>query len=141
MIPIQKAYGYVTRVHDGKTQVLVFQHPIPEAGIQIPKGTVKQGETPENAVLREMKEETGLDNLSLKGLIAKDLWKADEGALHERFFYHLSAPNTKEEWSFNPTGGEEENGLMFRFFWISRVHDVQLIRGHGDYLDEILDQK
>lgn len=141
MEPIQKAYGYITREKQGDPQVLVFQHPIPEAGIQIPKGTVKEGETPEQAVIREMEEETGLHNLSLEGLIAKDLWTADDGALHERFFYHLTASNTKEEWSFNPTGGEEEDGLTFRFFWISGVHDVQLIRGHGDYLDEILDQK
>ncbi|WP_231566551.1 NUDIX hydrolase [Pontibacillus marinus] len=110
MIPIQKAYGYVTREKMGIPQVLVFQHPIPEAGIQIPKGTVKEGETPENAVLREMKEETGLHNLSLKGLIAKDLWKADDGSLHERFFYHLTTSNTIDEWSFNPTGGGEEHG-------------------------------
>lgn len=38
---IKKAYGYVTRIKNGKPQVLVFQHSIPEAGIQIPKGTVK----------------------------------------------------------------------------------------------------
>ncbi|QHE51772.1 NUDIX domain-containing protein [Pontibacillus sp. HMF3514] len=141
MKPIQKAYGYITREKKGKPQVLVFQLPIPEAGIQIPKGTVKEGEAPEQAVVREMKEETGLHNLSLKGLIAKDMWKADDGALHERFFYHFSAPNTKEEWSFNPTGGGEEDGLTFRFFWISGVHGIQLIRGHGDYLGEVLDEE
>ncbi len=44
MNPIKKAYGYVTRIKDGKTQVLVFQHPITEAGIQVPKGTVKPNE-------------------------------------------------------------------------------------------------
>jgi hypothetical protein len=40
VMPIKKAYGYVTRIKNGETQVLVFQHPIREAGIQIPKGTV-----------------------------------------------------------------------------------------------------
>jgi hypothetical protein len=42
--PIKKAYGYVTRINNGETQVLVFQHPIREAGIRIPKGTVKPQE-------------------------------------------------------------------------------------------------
>nr|WP_240468614.1 hypothetical protein [Gracilibacillus sp. YIM 98692] len=32
--------------------MLVFQHPIAEAGIQIPKGTVKNGEDTFNAVIR-----------------------------------------------------------------------------------------
>jgi hypothetical protein len=36
----RKAYGYITRINDGKIQVLVFQHPLTEAGIQITKGTV-----------------------------------------------------------------------------------------------------
>ncbi|WP_260320103.1 NUDIX domain-containing protein [Peribacillus simplex] len=58
-MPIKKAYGYVTRINKGETQVLVFQHPIAEAGIQIPKGTVKSQEDAYQAVIREIKEETG----------------------------------------------------------------------------------
>lgn len=45
MIPIKKAYGYVTRVKDDRIQLLVFRHPISEAGIQIPKGTVEPNES------------------------------------------------------------------------------------------------
>ncbi|WP_317778974.1 hypothetical protein [Peribacillus sp. CSMR9] len=53
MIPIRKAYGYVTRTINGETQVLVFQHPISEAGIQIPKGTVEPHEDTYQAVGNE----------------------------------------------------------------------------------------
>ncbi|MEY8191923.1 NUDIX domain-containing protein [Peribacillus simplex] len=71
MIPIKKAYGYVTRINNGETQVLVFQHPIKEAGIQIPKGTVRPQEGACQAVIREMKEETGLENFHVQKLIAE----------------------------------------------------------------------
>ncbi|WP_240468775.1 NUDIX domain-containing protein, partial [Gracilibacillus sp. YIM 98692] len=87
MNSIKKAYGYVTRNKNGKKQVLVFQHPIAEAGIQIPKGTVKNGEDTFNAVIREIKEETGLRNFSVDHLIAEDFWENDDGKIHNRFFY------------------------------------------------------
>ncbi|MDG5471316.1 NUDIX domain-containing protein [Jeotgalibacillus sp. ET6] len=135
MIPIKKAYGYVTRVKEGKTQVLVFQHPIPEAGIQIPKGTVQAGESTHHAVIREIEEETGLRNVQVEKLLGEDLWENDDGAIHNRFFYKLSVSNGEDEWDFKPTGGGEEEGLTFRFFWISSGDEVELIRGHGDYFD------
>lgn len=77
--PIKKAYGYVTRMKEGTKQVLVFQHSIVEAGIQIPKGTVKPLENPDDAVCREIKEETGLKNFDVDYLIADDFWENSDG--------------------------------------------------------------
>ncbi|MBY0122021.1 NUDIX domain-containing protein [Bacillus sp. S/N-304-OC-R1] len=134
MEPIKKAYGYVTRLKEGNKQVLVFQHPIPEAGIQIPKGTVKPGEDTFDAVTREIQEETGLSDFKVEGLLAEDLWKNDDGAIHNRYFYSISVSNAPDEWNCQPSGGGEEDGLTFRFFWISGENEVDLIRGHGDYL-------
>ncbi len=37
----KKACGYVVLYRNGEPQVLMFQHPIKEAGIQIPKGIAK----------------------------------------------------------------------------------------------------
>ncbi|MGD7043120.1 NUDIX hydrolase [Jeotgalibacillus proteolyticus] len=135
MIPIRKAYGYVTRLKEGKTQVLVFQHPIPQAGIQIPKGTVKAEESTRHAVIREIEEETGLRNVQVEELLGEDLWENGDGTIHNRFFYKLSVSNAGDEWDYKPTGGGEEEGLTFRFFWISSGDEVELIRGHGDYLN------
>ncbi|MBU1880260.1 MAG: NUDIX domain-containing protein, partial [Chloroflexi bacterium] len=39
-------------------ELLLFQHPY--AGVQVPAGTVEDGETPAQAALREAAEETGL---------------------------------------------------------------------------------
>lgn len=69
MEPMKKAYGYVTRTIEGIPHVLVFQHSIKEAGMQIPKGTVESGENPYDAVIREMEEETGLKNIQVEELL------------------------------------------------------------------------
>ncbi|MFE0506734.1 NUDIX hydrolase [Peribacillus butanolivorans] len=140
MAAIKKAYGYITRIKEGRPQVLVFQHPIKEAGIQIPKGTVEAEEDPYYAVIREIREETGLMNFNVEQLIIQDRWKCDDGAIHERYFYKITIHETRDGWTYNPTGGGAESGLTFRFFWVSMLGEVELVRGHGDYLHEILDQ-
>jgi 8-oxo-dGTP pyrophosphatase MutT (NUDIX family) len=135
MTPIKKAYGYVTRVLDEKTQVLVFRHKdIPEAGIQIPKGTVKEEEDTYNAVIREIKEETGIQSFKVNNLISEDYWKNDDGSIHNRYFYKIDCNEIADEWEHNPTGGGEETGLTFQFFWVSSDEEIELIRGHADYL-------
>lgn len=134
MLPVKKAYGYVTRMKEDQIQVLVFRHPIPEAGIQIPKGTVQLEEDTKGAVIREIEEETGLRDVHVEQLLAEDFWENDDGALHNRFFFRISVSNAPDEWDYNPAGGGEEDGLTFHFFWISSSNEVELIRGHGDYL-------
>ncbi len=55
---IEKVTAFITRSSGDSQQLLLLKHP--HAGIQIPAGTVEPGETPEQAVLREVCEETGL---------------------------------------------------------------------------------
>lgn len=136
---VKKVYGYVTRVKDGVQQVLVFRHSLREDGIQIPKGTVKPGENTLDAVIREIKEETGLHEFAVEKLIAKDVWINEDGAIHERYFYKLRVKNAPERWDHEPTGGGAEEGLTFHYFWIASKDEAELIRGHGDYLDFIFD--
>ena len=59
-----RVHAYITHGE----RLLVFEHTdFPEAGIQVPAGTVQIGESPEVAVLREAREETGLVGLQLVG--------------------------------------------------------------------------
>lgn len=141
MPQIKKAYAYITRVSDGRLQLLVFQHKnIPEAGIQIPKGTVKEDEDTFSAVIREVQEETGIQTFEVGKLIASDYWENDDGAMHNRYFYKIICHEMADEWEYNPTGGGEEEGLTFQFFWISSDEEFELIRGHSDYLNLIFDE-
>lgn len=137
MPPVKKVYGYITRVREGKTEILVFRHSNPEAGIQIPKGTVEPEESTYHAVIREVKEETGLKDLKVKNLIAEDYWRNDDSVIHHRFFYQINILNAPDQWDYEPTGGGDEEGLTFHYFWISSKDEVELVRGHGGYLNVI----
>lgn len=61
---VEKLTAFVIRGLETSADLLLFEHP--HAGIQIPAGTVQGGETPEQAVLREVVEETGLTNVTLR---------------------------------------------------------------------------
>jgi 8-oxo-dGTP pyrophosphatase MutT (NUDIX family) len=60
---IRKVTAFIIREQGKRPELLLFEHP--HAGIQIPAGTVDQGETPEQAVVREIREETGFENLHI----------------------------------------------------------------------------
>ena len=61
---VEKVTAFVTRERNGARELLLFRHP--KAGIQIPAGTVEDGETPEAAVIREVYEETGLRGVKIE---------------------------------------------------------------------------
>ena len=52
--PIEKkVYAYILKQKECQYQLLIFEHPdFPEAGVQIPRGTVESGESVSAAALR-----------------------------------------------------------------------------------------
>jgi len=65
---LQKVTAFITRTGLDGPELLLFRHPT--AGIQLPAGTVEWGETVESALLREVREETGLIEVRLVSLLA-----------------------------------------------------------------------
>ena len=67
---ISKVFAYITH----QNRLLVFRHTdFPQAGIQVPAGTVKTNEDLEAAVLREAQEETGLHDLAIKTYLGEQI--------------------------------------------------------------------
>ena len=129
-----KVFAYITNGN----RLLVFSHPeSPEAGIQVPAGSVKEGEALEVAVMREAREETGLSGLTLVGYLGEqylDRHPYGQDEIHHRHFYHLICPGQPPaQWRHFETDPSDGSlgPIPFDFFWAEFPHKVPpLIAGH-----------
>ena len=64
---VQKVTAFIIRERNGVKELLVFKHPT--AGVQIPAGTLEEGEDIETAVKREAYEETGLQSVEIENYL------------------------------------------------------------------------
>jgi ADP-ribose pyrophosphatase YjhB (NUDIX family) len=130
---IQKVLAYITRQRNGRIEVLVFEHrDFPEAGVQVPAGTVERGESVEQALYREIEEESGLGpaQLRLRGQLAE---AHDPATRARRHFFHLEAAGTlPEAWPHTVRGQGEDQGMTFLYHWAGL--DVALVGGQDQCL-------
>ncbi len=140
MIP--KTYAFVTRQSTNGAQVLVFRHrDFPEAGVQVPSGTVDNGETLETAVLREIEEESGLTRLQiLRQLETYEEFSEAHQEWQRRHFFEVQAPeNCPKSWSHTVSSGEADKGLVFVYEWWSLERAThELAGGKGAALGSLL---
>lgn len=138
-----KVFAYITH----QDRLLVFSHPdFPEAGIQVPAGTVEQGETLQEAVLREAYEETGLVGLRLIGYLGSCSYDMSAWGGHpsqQRHFFHLELDGEPPSlWQHYETSGGQRDPILFEFFWVELRNGVPpLIAGHDRMLAELLIQQ
>ncbi len=127
---ISKILIYITRQHDGETQLLVFEHlDFPDAGVQVPKGTVEPGETIEFAAQREMREETGLtqlDGLHCIGSIIQPPFVEGEGSEERNFFAMNVDGGVPDSWIHHVGGKGEDERMRFRFYWVPLNPSLEL---------------
>jgi 8-oxo-dGTP diphosphatase len=142
MLRPQKVVAYIVR--DGRLPV--FTHAddadIFESGIQAPAGTVRDGEFPEDAVLREAFEETGLRSLRVQRYLGAAEWDArpHADAVHVRHFFQLALDgnDVPEQWF----GGEDGDGrlktpIRFAFRWIPLRQGHVLAAGQSALLGRV----
>jgi 8-oxo-dGTP diphosphatase len=139
----RKAFAYITH----KYRLLVFSQPFaPEAGIQVPAGTKRDGEAPADAVMREAWEETGLADLTLVrylGDVRQDMRDVGLDDIHHRHFFRLrcgSAP--PEVWRHtesDPSDGTPDP-IVFEFSWAPLPDGVpELIADHGAMIPRLVE--
>jgi 8-oxo-dGTP diphosphatase len=136
-----KVFAYITK----GSKLLVFEQPdSPEAGIQVPAGTLEEGETPETGVMREAWEETDLSGLKLccfLGEQIRDMRDYNKQEIHHRYFYHLLCDDAPETWShgeFSPSDEPEHDERILRhrfdFYWVDLADVPELIAEHGYFI-------
>lgn len=135
----QKIQAYITREQNGRTELLVFGHVgIPEAGVQVPAGSIDPGETPDRAVLREIFEETGLVHLQIVKYLGCFPWYwTVRQTLHQRHVYHLTpAEPLPDRWEQVVASADADNGLRFECYWLDVNEAARVLSGQqGMYLE------
>lgn len=138
----RKVMAYITHGN----RLLVFRQPDhPEAGIQVPGGSVHDDEPLDAAVLREAFEETGLDGLTLVRFLGEsrhDWSPHGRQEVHQRHYYHLTlAGNVPETWQHverDPSEGDYDS-VLFEFSWAELPDGVPpLIAWMDEKLPELL---
>jgi ADP-ribose pyrophosphatase YjhB (NUDIX family) len=132
----EKVFAYVT--HDD--HLLVFRHThFPQAGIQIPGGTLHPGEDPVEGVLREVTEETGLRRLEVVRLLGERDEVFPGGPQHWRFYHLRHTGELHDRWIWHeedPSGGGPT--IEFELFWVTLPNRVpRLARGQATFLDQL----
>jgi 8-oxo-dGTP diphosphatase len=140
----RKAFAYITR----GSKLLVFEHPdAPEAGIQVPAGTLEDGESPEAGALREAQEETGLTGLKLCCFLGEQIRNMSDygkAEIHHRYFYHLLCEDAPESWShgeYDPSDEPNHDSKTLRhrfdFYWVDLADMPELIAEHDYFVGEL----
>lgn len=139
----RKVFAYITNAG----RLLVFRHvDYPQAGIQVPGGTVEPGESFEEALLREVVEETGLTGLKLVRLVGeqfRDMTDLGLEEVHHQRYYHLECVDPSSElWRHVEDHASDGSGpLLFEFWWARLLDEVPELTGtHGRFLPGLLEQ-
>jgi 8-oxo-dGTP pyrophosphatase MutT (NUDIX family) len=140
-LPIkQKVMAYITH----GTRLLVFRQPdFPDAGIQVPGGSVGPNEPLDLAVMREAREETGLDGLRLEAFLGDtrhDFSPRGRFEIHHRHYYHHTVsedvPETWRHHETNPSEGVYDS-ILFELLWVQLLDGVPRLISD---MDEMLPQ-
>lgn len=144
-LPVRRTVkAYVTH---GR-RLLVFRQPEhPEAGIQVPGGTVHPDESLDDAALREAFEETGLDNLRLVAFLGDARYDGrprGKNEIDHRHYYHLrvdgDVPDRWQHWETDPSEGHYDR-ILFEFFWADLPDGVPpLIAGMDQMLPRLIER-
>lgn len=117
---VEKVEAYITRVTATRATLLLFtQRGCPQAGWQVPAGTVEPGESLLEALHREIHEESGLRGLEVLGRLGTHVHP--QSGL-QRHAYHLAAPpGLAASWPHRVHGIGEDHGMVFEYSWVPLV--------------------
>jgi 8-oxo-dGTP diphosphatase len=126
----QKVYAYITH----QERLLVFRHvDYPKAGIQVPGGTLEDGESLVEGMLREAYEETGLTDLRCKAYLGSEEFVVvhdQSKQFNLRHFFHLlnvgEPSDTWQHYEMHPSDGSAQP-ILFEYHWIPVVEAARIL--------------
>lgn len=124
-------------------RLLVFRHTgysYEQVGIQVPAGSIKQGESPEDAALREAQEETGLAGFTIVSKLGEAEYDMSpyRFEIQHRHFFHLElADATPERWASQEDHDNTQAPTRLECFWLPLGSAHILQAGQGALLNRL----
>lgn len=121
---IQKVQAFIYRKSNNLPELLLFEHG-PTKTHQLIRGTLEKDESLEQAILREIHEESGLEDVELVKKLGEEVIRVPSGPtrsgpletqIHHAYLIQLKilCPNN---WTHFAKGSKEEEGIPFHFYW------------------------
>lgn len=134
-----KVVAYVRR----GSSILVFVHvddvdPLWESGLQVPAGSLRDGEAAADGALREAEEETGLTDLRVVRVLGADEVRWPGRRLQRRHFVQLATDDDREGWEHL---APDEGGVArrFRCSWLPIDQAPLLAAAQGVFAAALVD--
>ena len=137
---IKKVLAFCIRNKIDKQEILVLSK-INGKGIEVPGGSVEENESFENAVERELFEETGINSIrNMRKVLTVSFYADWRKEWQERNIFKLELENTSnDEWEQIISDGKEDKGKRARFFWLDvELAKKKLLWGQGQFIEDIL---
>jgi 8-oxo-dGTP pyrophosphatase MutT (NUDIX family) len=131
----QRAAAYVT---DPSGRLLVFDHVGVDAGTQVPAGGIHEGESAEDAVLRELAEESGLETAVFVRKLGEAWGRSELGNVpagleeHIQHAFHLRLDRQPpdEQWEWHEKSGGEVMEHLFACRWAPLEEAARILWPH-----------
>ena len=126
--------------------MLVFRHTdfsFEEVGIQVPAGTIREHESPEDAALRELQEETGQDNFEIVrklGTAMYDMTPYRDEIQNRHFFLAQSTASLPDRWQSTEEHDGKQSPTNLECFWIPLESGHILQAGQGALLYTLVEE-
>lgn len=119
-------------------ELLLFSHvDFPEVPLQVPGGGIDPVEEPHAAAIRELREESGLQNLPLmRSLgVSKVPSLASPGEILHRHAYLFNGNELPDRWMHIVTGNGKDHDLRFEYGWYRASEAVELADDFAFFLN------
>lgn len=139
----QKVVAYIVR----DERLLVFVHAddqrFDQSGLQVPAGTVRDGELPQDAVLREAVEETGLADLRVVRYLGAGEYDvrpyADEVQVRHYFQLTTDADTVPQRWTSIERGDGTGEPIRFELYWLALTQAHAVSAGQAAFIGRLVD--
>lgn len=134
--------AYITKGEGRHRKILVYEHKEqPEAGLQVPGGTIERNELLLDALYREIEEESGItrDELHLQGKVkSSKYFPRDRNVVYNRTIFHFSyIGDDRTEWDYQVEGNGKDRGLVLSYRWIPLNALPKLAAKQGEAIEYI----